>query len=115
MRDLSAVSVAMGRSQVTIAVSFPGSAGLSLDAGHLIFGGSVSEINRRSRFCAGRKTIHTNSNIVSGKSSCENRIKRNMKAERDSGFSPKAAGAGNDACFCVTVRLDTQWSWLMKQ
>lgn len=46
LRDLSAVSVATGGSQVTITVSFPGSAALSLDAGHLIFGGSVSEINR---------------------------------------------------------------------
>lgn len=44
--DLSAVSFATGGSQVTIAVSFPGSATLSLDRGHLIFGGSVSEINR---------------------------------------------------------------------
>lgn len=43
--DLSAVSVAAGGSQVTMAVSFPGSATLSLDGGHLIFGGSVSEIN----------------------------------------------------------------------
>lgn len=108
MRDLSAVSVATGGSQVTITVSFPGSAALSLDGGHLIFGGSVSGINRQSQFCAGRKTIHTNGDIVSGKSNCENHIKRNMKAERNSGFSPKAAGAGNDACFCVTVRLDTQ-------
>lgn len=55
LRDLSAVSVATGGSQVTIAVSFPGSAALSLDGGHLIFGGSVSEINRRSQRCAVRK------------------------------------------------------------
>ena len=43
--DLSAVSLAVGGSQVTLAVSFPGSATLSLDGGHLIFGGSVSERN----------------------------------------------------------------------
>lgn len=43
--DLSAVSEAAGGSQVTLAVSFPGSATFSLDGGHLIFGGSVSEMN----------------------------------------------------------------------
>lgn len=37
---LSAVSVATGVSQETVAVSFPGSATLTLDIGHLIFGGS---------------------------------------------------------------------------
>lgn len=48
LRDLSAVSVANGGSQVTAAVSFPGSAALSLDGGHLIFGGSVSKKNGSS-------------------------------------------------------------------
>lgn len=43
--DLSAVSFTAGGSQVTAAVSFPGSATFSLDGGHLIFGGSVSKIN----------------------------------------------------------------------
>lgn len=57
------MSVATGGSQVTIAVSFPGSATLSLDRGHLIFGGSVSEIDswkiaRIRGFC--RKEISTN-------------------------------------------------------
>lgn len=45
--DLSAVSDATGGSQVTTAVSFPGSAAFSLDGGHLILGGSISEINGR--------------------------------------------------------------------
>lgn len=44
--DLSAVSDTTGGSQFTTAVSFPGSAAFSLDAGHLILGGSISEINR---------------------------------------------------------------------
>ena len=43
--DLSAVSFTAGGSQVTTAVSFPGSATFSLDGGHLIFGGSVSKTN----------------------------------------------------------------------
>lgn len=39
----SAVSTPSGVSQVTLAVSFPGSAHLSFTLGHLIFGGSISE------------------------------------------------------------------------
>lgn len=38
--DLSAVSVAVGRSQDTVAVSFPGSATFILDKGHFSLGGS---------------------------------------------------------------------------
>lgn len=45
-RNLSAVSDTTGGSQFTTAVSFPGSAGFSLDEGHLILGGSISEVNR---------------------------------------------------------------------
>lgn len=44
--NLSAVSDTTGGSQFTTAVSFPGSAAFSLDAGHLILGGSISETNR---------------------------------------------------------------------
>lgn len=38
--DMSAVSVAVGRSQDTVAVSFPGSATFTLDKGHFSLGGS---------------------------------------------------------------------------
>lgn len=34
---------------------------------------SIWDKQRRSQFCAGRKTIHTNGNIVSGKSNSESR------------------------------------------
>lgn len=42
VRMPSAVSTPSGVSQVTLAVSLPGSAHLSFTVGHLIFGGSIS-------------------------------------------------------------------------
>lgn len=42
VRMPSAVSTPSGVSQVTLDVSFPGSAHLSFTLGHLIFGGSIS-------------------------------------------------------------------------
>lgn len=42
VRMPSAVSTPSGVSQVTLAVSFPGSAHLSFRLGHLILGGSMS-------------------------------------------------------------------------
>lgn len=49
MRMPSAVSTPSGVSQVTLAVTFPGSAHLSFTLGHLIFGGSISTERERER------------------------------------------------------------------
>lgn len=48
VRMPSAVSTPSGVSQVTLAVSFPGSAHLSFRVGHLILGGSISTGEREN-------------------------------------------------------------------
>lgn len=76
LSDLSAVSVAVGGFQVTVAVSFPGSAALSRDGGHLIFGGSVSEISKR--FCRQDVVLPSHS----CRAECENRRTKNQRSRK---------------------------------